>query len=90
MAPYINFCYTQNKPQPPPIFNEKRMWKWKEAVHDWNYPTSIASFHIFRTKDLVFLNTMPFKGPNSLEGNMCGMYPQNRNYMICYFLIFIE
>ena len=84
MAPYINFCYTQNKPQPPPIFNEKRMWKWKEAVHDWNYPTSIASFHIFRTKDLVFLNTMPFKGPNSLEGNMCGMYPQNRNYMICY------
>lgn len=35
MAPYINYCYTQNQPQSPPIFNEKRMWNWKNAVHDW-------------------------------------------------------
>lgn len=84
LAPYINFCFPQNAPQPPPIFNEKRMWKWKEGIHDWGYPMSVACFHIFRTKDLVFLNTMHFKAPNSLEGGMCGAYPQNRNYMICY------
>lgn len=48
------------------------------------YPCSVASFHVFRTKDLVHLNTTTFKGPNSFEGIFCSVLPQNRNYMSCY------
>lgn len=84
MAPYVNFCYTQNQPQPPPAFNEKRMWSWKNAIHDWGYPFSVACLHIFRTKDLTFLNHMFFKGPNSLEGGICSEFPQKATQMICF------
>lgn len=84
MAPYINFCYTQNQPQPPPILNEKRIWKWVGAIHDWGYPSSVATGFLFRTKDILFLNNLQFRAPNSLEGGFNSYYPQNRENMICY------
>jgi len=82
---HINFCYTQNKPQPQPQLDEKRMWNWtKNCVHDWNYPSSVASFHLFRTRDILFLNNTSFRAPNSLESEFNNYYPRNKEFMICF------
>jgi hypothetical protein len=84
LAPHISFCYTRNGPQPAPVMDEHLGWNWITAVHDWNYPMSIASFHTFRKEDLLFLNQMGFRGPNTLEGGMEGHAPRHRPAMICF------
>jgi len=83
LAPYVNFCFTENRSQPQPQFNADRSWNWKGLSGDWGYPPSIASFQIFRTASLAYLNNMNFRGPNSLEGGMCGNMP-SENLMICF------
>jgi hypothetical protein len=83
MAPYINFCYTQNQPQPPPIYNDKLMWEWKTAIHDHGYPWSVANFHVFRIENILPINRYGWRAPNSLEGAMCNL-PLQGEYMICY------
>lgn len=84
IAPYVDYCYTQNKPQPQPQFVSKNKWDWRNAVHDWGYPMSVASIHIFRKEDLMFLNKIHFTFANTLEGAMDGNRPYNRPYMKCY------
>lgn len=86
LHPSVNFCYTQNAPQPSPTFIEPGVWNWQTPglKGDWCYPPSIASFHIFRTEDLKFLENMMFKGPNSLEGGMDNNWPRNRPLMTCF------
>jgi hypothetical protein len=84
IAPYVNFCYTQNQPQPQPQFVSKNKWNWLNAVHDWGYPFSVASFHIFRKSDLSFINNMPFTFANTFEGNMDKAKLFHRPYMLCY------
>jgi hypothetical protein len=83
LAPYINYCYTEKKPQPAPQFNADRTWNWKGLVGDWGYPPSIASFQIFRTARLQYLNGIHFRSPNYLEGGMCGNMP-SEDLMICF------
>ncbi len=86
LAPYVNYCYTQNQPQPQPIFNADRTWNWNGAIHDWGYPMSIASFHIFRTEDISRqINTINYVSPSYLEGVCLAPNPPlNRPLMICY------
>jgi hypothetical protein len=85
MAPYINYCYTQNAPQPQPQFNSDRTWEWSKGMHDWGYPMSIASFHIFRKNDLSkAMNTVYFPSPNHLEGTCLDANRPNKPLMICY------
>lgn len=83
MAPYINFCYTQNQPQSQPIYNDKLMWEWKTAIHDHGYPWSVACMHVFRIENILPIINFNFRAPNSLEGAMCSL-PLQGNYMICY------
>lgn len=87
MAPYINFCYTANIPSPPPALGPDNVWNWKAPglAGDWCYPMSIASFHVFRTEDLIpIIMNRPFRAPNSFEGTCLAPYPPNRTNMICY------
>lgn len=85
MAPYIDFCYTQNKPAKKPVLNEKRIWDWhSDCSGDWNYPWSVAAFHIFRKMDLVPLQNMNFRATNSFEGTFCNIPFSGRHQMICF------
>lgn len=86
IAPYVNFCYTQNAPQPPPAhFYEERSWEWNGLFGDWGYPMSIAAFHIFRTLDLAkAINNVYFPAPNYLEGVCLDPNRPNRPLMICF------
>jgi hypothetical protein len=89
ISPYVNYCYTARISTPPPKeFVGKNIWNWKkpELAGDWNYPQSIASFHIFRKEDLSnAINTVPFTAPNSFEGNcLAPNSPHHRPLMICY------
>lgn len=88
IAPYVNFCYTANIPSPAPKnFNPDRTWTWKspELCGDWNYPMSIAAFHVFRTDDIKpLVNKANFRAPNSFEGTCLAPYPPARPLMICY------
>lgn len=89
IAPYVNFCYTARLQTPPPKeFINKTTWNWTnpELAGDWNYPFSIASFHIFRREDLSnLINTVPFRGPNTFEGTCLAPYPpRHRPLMICF------
>jgi hypothetical protein len=89
IAPYTTYCYTARISTPPPkIFIGDTIWNWKdpELAGDWNYPMSIASFHIFRREDLVGpINTVPFRGPNSFEGTcLAPNPPHHRQLMMSY------
>jgi hypothetical protein len=82
----VNYCYTQNNRATPPItMNDKNMWNWKDGCSgDWNYPWSVAAFHIFRKSDLYSLSGMNFKAPNTFEAALCNIPFTNRDYMICF------
>lgn len=85
LHPNVNFCYTQNAPAQQPIYNEKRMWKWRENCSgDHNYPWSVAAFHIFRKCDILSLNNMQFKAPNTFEAALCNVPFTARDWMICF------
>jgi hypothetical protein len=84
LAPYIDFCYPQNRPQQQPQFLQKNVWRWCGAQFDWGYPISVASFHVFHREDMAFLNLMPFRGANTLEGGMEGTFTRSKDLMVCY------
>jgi hypothetical protein len=86
LAPYVDFCYTQNAPAQKPVLNEKNVFNWREkCTGDWCYPYSVAAFHIFRKTDILALNNIQFRAPNSFEGNaLCSIPFHGRDYMICY------
>lgn len=85
MAPYIDYCYTQNQPAKKPVLNEKHIWNWhSECSGDWNYPWSVAGLHIFRKLDLEPLKNMNFRATNTFEGMFCNIPFSGRNLMICY------
>lgn len=93
LAPYMDYCYTQNRKVKVPVISENMTWDWRIAAandlyhgypSDWGYPMSIASFHVFRTSQITpIINSIPFKAPNSLEGHMA-LKPVPGNKMICY------
>lgn len=87
MAPYINFCYTQNQPQPQPHFitdTPVTTWNWKNSIHDWGYPFSVAALHIFRKVQLIPLFNLWFRAPNSFEGALCSLTFNDTTLMTCY------
>jgi len=72
MNPSINYCYTGNTPSPrPESFDEKsNTWQWKGGIGDWGYPCSVDG-HIFRTEEIKpYINSLRFKNPNNMEGQM--------------------
>lgn len=84
LAPYINFCYTQNQPQPPPKFIDGTLkWEWRNAIHDWGYISSVDG-HIFRRNSILQMNNFNFRAPNSFEGAMCSIPFEESKYMVCY------
>jgi hypothetical protein len=86
MSPSVNFCYTANISAPQPEFNPNRTWNWQNPSlrGDWNYPMSIASFHVFRREDLTkAINTEPFRSPNYFEQALANNPPMGRPLMIC-------
>lgn len=88
IAPYVNYCYTARIATPPPANFYGTAWSWQspELAGDWNYPMSIASLHIFRKEDLTHaINNVPFKAPNSFEGNcLAPNPPHHRPLMMCF------
>jgi len=64
----------------------KNRWNWKcEGQSDWRYPWSTACLNIFRKKDIeVHINSINFKGPNSLESRFCDFTFPGQDFMICY------
>lgn len=89
IAPQVNYCYTARLSTPPPKeFINKTTWNWtnSELAGDWNYPMSIASFHIFKKEDLLnSINNVSFRGPNSFEGScLAPNPPRHRPLMICF------
>lgn len=93
LAPYMNECYTQSRKAIVPDLSEKLSWNWCRASKtdlyhgyptDWGYPMSIASFHVFRTKQISdVVNKSLYKAPNSLEGQLA-LRPPVGEYMMCY------
>lgn len=85
MHPRISYCYTRDISTPAPVFKSQGLWDWRqpEAKGDWCYPMSVDG-HIFRTKDIMpYLETLEYKNPNYLEGQMAGD-PLGATYMLCY------
>ena len=82
----VNYCYTQNAPAIAPIMNEKNIWNWRDGKcsGDWNYPFSVAAFHIFRKSDLECLRMHNFRAPNTFEAAMNSVPFTGRDNMICY------
>jgi hypothetical protein len=87
MAPYIDFCYTANIPTNPPKFNPDGTWDWTDSSlkGDWNYPCSIASFHVFHKEDLApAINDGNYRAPNTFEAALASAPPIHRPLMICF------
>lgn len=67
LAPRIDYCYSLDRPAPPPELDADRTWAWPGAPGDWAYPMSLDG-HVFRTVELLpLLEQLPFSNPNSLE-----------------------
>lgn len=86
LAPYIDYCYTQNNVAQKPELDERNVFKWRENCSgDWSYPWSVAALHVFRKQDIYAINNIQFKAPNSFEGNaLCSIPFHGRDYMICF------
>jgi len=85
MHPGINYCYTENRPTPTPLFicRDPLLWAWKGLPGDWGYSMSV-DWHMFRTVDILDLCLkLPYNNPNSFEGQMA-MRPINMPYMMCF------
>jgi glycosyltransferase involved in cell wall biosynthesis len=66
------FCYPLNKTQSLPSFEtvspQILRYDWTKADCDFNYPLEVSS-SVYRAADLLpLLHEMPFKNPNTLEG----------------------
>jgi hypothetical protein len=85
MHPGINYCYTENRPTPPPNFinTNPYVWEWKNLLGDWSYPMSL-DFNIFRTADISNrCHVLPYSNPNTFEGNLAAI-PILKPLMVCF------
>lgn len=87
MWPGITYCYTENRPTPPPIFKENgiNIWNWRDSKlsGDWSYPFSI-DMSIFKKKDILEnLINVNYWNPNTMEGYLANQ-AWNKPYLICY------
>ena len=73
------FCYPLNKTQALPSFETETpqilSYDWTRADCDFNYPLEVSS-SVYRTAELLpLLREMPFKNPNTLEGEFAARAP---------------
>ena len=74
------FCYPLNKTQALPSFEtvtpQILSYDWTKADCDFNYPLEVSS-SVYRTADVLqLLREMPFRNPNTLEGEFAGRAPR--------------
>jgi hypothetical protein len=91
LAPYVTYCYPASidslPPRYLPEFSPKYVWRWQDPNlrGDHCYPWSVACHHIFRAQDVYdAINNIPFKAPNSFEGNCLLGHIKEKPLMICY------
>lgn len=85
MHPKINYCYTENKPTPPPNFisTNPYTWEWRGLPGDIGYPMSI-DFSIFRTIDIICrCHKLTYNNPNTLEGYLATV-PIQKPLRVCF------
>lgn len=84
MCPRINFCYTENRPTPPPVVSEEGIWNWVGQPGDWGYPNSVDA-NIYKTSQIIdLIKSMDYWNPNTFEGTWANHLPINRPNMICF------
>lgn len=67
MDPRIDYCYSLDRPTPPPALDADGAWHWQGLAGDWGYPMSLDG-HVFRTEEIrPLLERLPFHNPNVLE-----------------------
>ena len=67
MAPYMDYCYPLHLRVPPPKFDERRAWAWKDLVGDFGYPHSIDAT-VWRTSTIRgVLAYGPYRNVHELE-----------------------
>jgi len=74
------FCYPLNKRQSLPSFEtvgpQILRYDWTRADCDFNYPLEVSS-SVYRAADVLpLLRDMPFKNPNTLEGEFAARAPR--------------
>jgi glycosyltransferase involved in cell wall biosynthesis len=85
LCPRINYCYSANKPAPPPTFEQHLIWDWQKMPpdNDWGYPMSLDG-HVFRTEEIKpIIQAIEFDSPNFFEERLTAS-PINLPKMICY------
>ena len=85
MHPGITYCYTEDRPTPPPTFISSKsiMWAWQGLPGDWGYNMSV-DWHIFKTEDILDMCLrLPYNNPNSFEGQMAVNHLR-MPYMMCF------
>lgn len=84
------FCYPLNKSQTLPAFEtvaaQTLSYDWPKADCDFNYPLEVSS-SVYRTADVLpLLQEMPFKNPNTLEGELAARASRlaSRPQLLCF------
>jgi hypothetical protein len=75
-GPELNYCQVLSRKNNLPEFialsNEMLSFSWNNTseLDDWSYPIGVAGYFYDRNELLAIVNSIDFKAPNSLEGNM--------------------
>jgi glycosyltransferase involved in cell wall biosynthesis/radical SAM superfamily enzyme YgiQ (UPF0313 family)/Tfp pilus assembly protein PilF len=84
------FCYPLNRPQCLPPFETLSprvlSYNWTNADGDFNYPLEVSS-SVYRTAELLpLLRELPFKNPNTLEGELAARASRQagRPQLLCF------
>jgi hypothetical protein len=86
LAPHINFAYTSQMVNEPPVFENEYVWDWRcnKNINDWYYPMSIDG-HVFRSGDILqTIKDGDYIAPNSFEQALVEACPVAGNKMICF------
>jgi hypothetical protein len=83
LQPNFKYSYASKEIMTNPEFLEHNIYNWKDESGDYGYPMSVDG-HIYRTKDIIpYILKLPYKNPNSFEGQMA-IYPMLKPKMIIY------
>jgi len=82
MAPYMDYCYTENMSISPPPFLANRAWLWPGMRGDWGYPHSVDG-SVWRTEDVVeTIQHGTYTAPNNLEPTL--RFAMKRPMALCF------
>jgi hypothetical protein len=85
------YCYTLDKPQRLPAFEEPSpgflTFDWTDAEHDFGYPLEVSS-SMYRTSDMLpLLVELDYRNPNTLESALAqhvDLFRKTRPRLACY------